>query len=606
VTRRPRVAHLATVDLTHRFLLLGQLRRLRDEGFDVTAISAPGPWTADLEKEGILHIPWPHATRAWSPGDDLRALGELVGILRRMRFDVVHTHTPKPGLIGRVAARMVGVPCVVNTVHGFFATPEDRFPKRSAVLGLEWVASRFSDLELYQSEEDLRWARRTGVARRGRSVLLGNGTDLSRFDPDGLPAGDPLSLRASLGIPPDAPVVGTIGRLVEEKGYRELFDAAREVRARMPDAWFVALGDSDTDKDGAIGAEEMAAQGDRFLFPGWQEDVRPYLAMMDLFVLPSWREGLPRSAVEAAAMGRPLVLTDIRGCREVVSDGVEGVLVPPRNAASLTEAIVRLLEDPDLREKMGAAARATALERFDERRVADTVVRSYRELLGSRGFLVERAGEVLIRRAGPGDLSDLARLHREIPGSFLPTLGDAFLRRLYRGMLADPNAVVLVAGVPGGKTVGFVSGVRSVGPFYRRFFLRHGIQAAVAAAPRLVRRGVLRRARESASYPEGVTALPEAELLSIAVDPAWRSKAVGAALVVRLLDAMKDRGVPEVKVVVAGANDGANRFYERLGFRRRATTAVHRGEQSNVLVIETNGRQPVGTGTPAGRSPGRG
>ena len=122
----------------------------------------------------------------------------------------------------------------------------------------------------------------------------------------------------------------------------------------------------------------------------------------------------------------------------------------------------------------------------------------------------------------------------------------------------------------------------------------------------MVRRGILRRARESASYPEGVTALPEAELLSIAVDPAWRSKAVGAALVIRLLDAMKGRGVPEVKVVVAGANSGANRFYERLGFRRRATTAVHRGEQSNVLVIQTNGRPPVDTGIPAGRSPGRG
>ncbi len=604
MSRRPRVAHLATVDLTHRFLLLGQLRRLRDEGFDVTAISAPGPWVADLEAEGILHIAWPHATRSWSPGDDLRALSELVGILRRMRFDVVHTHTPKPGLIGRVAARMVGVPCVVNTVHGFYATPEDRLPKRSAVMGLEWVASRFSDLELYQSEEDLRWARRTGVARPGRSVLLGNGTDLSRFDPGEIPATEAGALRKSLGIPADAPVVGTIGRLVEEKGYRELFAAAREVRAQVPEAWFVALGDRDTDKEGAIAAEEMASQGDRFLFPGWQEDVRPYLAMMDVFVLPSWREGLPRSAVEAAAMGRPLVLTDIRGCREVATEGVEGLLVPPRNPAALAEAIGRLVGDPELREKMGEAARATALERFDERRVADTVVRSYRELLQRRGLLVERDEDVVFRRAGTRDLTDLARLHREIPGSFLPTLGDAFLRRLYRGMLSDPDAVVLVAQVPGGRVVGFVAGVRSVGRFYRRFFRRHGIQAAVAAAPRLVRKGVLRRARESASYPDGVTALPDAELLSIAVEPAWRSKAVGAALATRFLDTMGSRGIPEVKVVVAGANSGANRFYERLGFERRATTAVHRGEQSNVLVI---GLQPPGdTGTPADRSPGRG
>src|SRR2546421_432034 len=121
-----RVAHLTTVDLTLRFLLLPQLRRLRDEGYDVTTISAPGPWVGELREEGFRHVPWNHATRSWDLRADVKAFAELVRILRRERFDLVHTHNPKPGIMGRIAARLVGTPCVVNTVHGLYATPEDR------------------------------------------------------------------------------------------------------------------------------------------------------------------------------------------------------------------------------------------------------------------------------------------------------------------------------------------------------------------------------------------------------------------------------------------------------------------------------------------------
>ena len=109
---------MATIDATVRVLLLPQLRRLVREGFEVSAISAPGPWSSELASEEIRHIPWHNATRAWNPRADARAFAELIGILRRERFDVVHTHTPKPGILGRVGARAVGVPCVVNTVHG--------------------------------------------------------------------------------------------------------------------------------------------------------------------------------------------------------------------------------------------------------------------------------------------------------------------------------------------------------------------------------------------------------------------------------------------------------------------------------------------------------
>ena len=381
----PRIAHVATVDLTLRFLLLPQLVALRDAGFDVATISAPGPWVADIEAEGIRHIPWHHATRAWNLREDALAFRELLAIFRRERFDLVHTHNPKPGVMGRIAARMAGVPCVVDTVHGLYATPEDRLLRRAPVLTAEWIAARCSDLELYQSEEDLAWARRMHVTRRGRSLHLGNGIDLSRFTPRLAGEERVRKLRAELGIGEDELVVGMVGRMVLEKGYAEFFAAAREVLARMPNSRFLAVGERDPQKMDAVTAGQIERAASDVVFPGWREDIPELMALMDVFVLPSWREGLPRSAIEAAASALPLVLTDIRGCREVVRDGVEGFLVPVRDPHRLADAIVQLLQEPDLRRRMGAAARARAEERFDESRVVATVVRATQGLLRAAG-----------------------------------------------------------------------------------------------------------------------------------------------------------------------------------------------------------------------------
>jgi glycosyltransferase involved in cell wall biosynthesis/ribosomal protein S18 acetylase RimI-like enzyme len=583
VTGVPRVAHVTTVDLTARFLLLPQLTRLRDEGFEVVSVSAPGPWTADLEAEGIRHVSWPHATRSWNIGADARAFGELRDIFRRERFDLVHTHNPKPGILGRVAARMARVPAVINTVHGLYVTPDDPPAKRLAVLGLERFAARFSDLELYQSEEDLAWARRIGLVRGSKGVVLGNGTDLARFDPAAVSAGRLAELRGELGIPEGAPVVGTVGRLVAEKGYRELFAAARRIRARMPEVRFLVVGSPDADKADAITQREMDRAGQDVAFAGWREDARDLYALMDVFVLPSWREGMPRSAIEAAAMGRPMVLTDIRGCREVARDGVEGILVPPRNPAALAAAIERLLRDASARNRMGRAARARAEERFDERRVADTVVECTREVLARAGRIRPKAS---VRPARRGDAASIARLHREgLPDSFLPSLGDRFLRRLYRALASDEGAVAVVATNGADEVIGFAAGAVSVSRFYRRFRLRHGIAAALAAGPRLLNRRVLRGLRETASYPERATSGPDAELLSIAVAADRGSRGIGRALARRVINGLAERGADEVRVVVAADNERANRFYAHLGFRPAGDLAIHDGVSSNLWVI---------------------
>jgi glycosyltransferase involved in cell wall biosynthesis len=364
--------------MTVRVLLMPQLRALREAGYAVTAISAPGEFAAEIEAEGIVFLPWVNATRAWDPWSDLRAFAELGAILRRGGFDLVHTHNAKPGVMGRIAARMVGVPCVVNTIHGFDATLDDPPRRRVAFMGLEWMAAQFSDMELFQGRSDLLRAKRLAMKASSKTRFLGNGTDLARFRPDGVDQEQRKAFRRDLRIPGEAPVVGMVGRLVAEKGYRELFMAAPDVRTFVPEARFIVIGERDEVKaDGITEVEMKQAESDGVSFLGWRADMPELFAAMDVFTLPSWREGVPRSAIEAAATGLPMVLSDIPGCRQVCRPGIDGFLVPARDPVALASALRTLLADEDLRTRMGGAARGHAEAHFDERDVVRRVLEVY-------------------------------------------------------------------------------------------------------------------------------------------------------------------------------------------------------------------------------------
>ena len=377
---RPLLVHLTTIDLSLTHLLLPQLVAFRDAGYEVVGVSAPGPHVATLEANGIRHVPLTRSTRAADLRADLATVWEFVRVCRQLRPDIVHTHNPKPGVYGRIVARLLRVPVVVNTVHGLYALPSDPWPKRAVVYTLERVAAAFSHAELLQNPEDLPTLQRLRVPR-AKLRLLGNGVDLSRFDPD-RHLGARAEVRSELGIGDAEVVVGLVGRMVAEKGYREVFTAARQLRASHPAARFVVAGPADPDKADAITAEEVdrAATEAGVVLLGMREDVERLYAAFDCYVLASWREGFPRSAMEAAAMGLPLVLTDIRGCRQVVDDGVNGRLVPVRDPGALAAAIGELVADPDRRAAMGAASRAKARAEFDDRRQVAITLETYARL----------------------------------------------------------------------------------------------------------------------------------------------------------------------------------------------------------------------------------
>jgi glycosyltransferase involved in cell wall biosynthesis len=380
---RPRLVQLATSDLTHSWLLGPQLRAFAAAGYEVIALSADGRYVADLESWGIEHRVLRNATRSFDPVRDVRLLFELRRLFAELRPDIVHTHTPKPGYVGRLAARTSRVPVIVHTVHGIYAVPEDAWPKKAVVYTLDRIASSFSDIELLQNPEDFPVLRKLRIPER-KLRLLGNGIDLARFDPERVDAAQVAATRADLGVGLRDVVCGVVGRLVWEKGYRHVFDAAARLRVEMPELKFLIVG-PEADRDAVPRAEldRVAALGN-VTFLGLRDDVEQLYAAMDLYVLASFREGFPRSAMEAAAMGLPLVLTDIRGCRQVVDDGVNGVLVPVRDSNALTDAIATVARDASLRQRMGAASIEKAKREFDQQRVIDITLEVYDQLLSAR------------------------------------------------------------------------------------------------------------------------------------------------------------------------------------------------------------------------------
>jgi len=380
--RAVRVLHVSTSDMSIGVLLLNQLRQFQQAGYEVVAVCSPGPYLERVEAAGIRVVTVP-MVRAITPGADLRALAALVRVFRRERPEIVHTHTPKAGLLGQWAARLAGVPARVHTIHGLYFPGHMTPRSRPFYVALERATMAFAHLVLSQNPEDIPVAIREGICRADRIRLLGNGIDLARFRPDAVSEAAVNTLRGELGLRPEHRVVGIVGRVNREKGYAEFFQAASLVAERVPDVRFVVVGPVEAEKSNRLDPRELARENgveDRLHYLGLRSDMPLVYRLMDLLVLPSHREGWPRAPMEAAAMGVPAVVTDIRGCRQVVVHGDTGLIVPPRDAGSLADAIVELLEDLPRARRMGQAARAHAATTFDEGGPVRRTLEAYREL----------------------------------------------------------------------------------------------------------------------------------------------------------------------------------------------------------------------------------
>ncbi len=380
---RPRVCLVGGPDIDARIDLM---RRL-DEDFDVFAVGTSDRLGDVFRAAGFTHHRSP-TTRGASPQRDAWAFARLVRIFRRERPTIVHTFDTKPGVWGRLAARVAGVPIVIGTLPGLGSlySSSGRFTRtiRLVYEPLQGLASRHADLTVFQNAQDADdFVERGVVAVERATVIAGSGVRTDVFTPAARHTA-PES-RAKLGLAPDALVVTMISRVTRTKGVLDFAAAARRIRAARPEIEFVLAGAADGESFDALTDDELAELDRSLRWIGFRDDVREILAFTDLFVFPSYyREGIPRVLMEAASMGLPLIAADAPGSTEVVEEGRNGFLVPPRDVDAITAAVLRLADDRELRDHLGEESRALVMSRHDLGLIVEQTRSRYRELLQAK------------------------------------------------------------------------------------------------------------------------------------------------------------------------------------------------------------------------------
>lgn len=335
----------------------GLIRGLRERGYDVIAVAPPDAYAPRLAELGCRYVPLAMDNKGTSPLKDLALTIRFWRLLRREKPDVFLGYTIKPNVYGSMAARVLGIP-VINNIAGLGTAFIKQNWLTRLVKGLYRIGLGGSKIIFFQNEDDRALFVRNGIVKPERTALLpGSGIDLLRFAPATAPvAGAPFSFLL-------------VARLLWDKGVGEYVEAARLVREQRPDAQFRLLGFLDVDNRTAVSRAAVDAWVTEGVidYLGTSDDVRPHLAAADCVVLPSYREGTPRTLLEAASMAKPLIATDVPGCRQVVDDGVNGYLCRPRDAPDLAAKMLAMLELGDEgRRAMGLAGRVKMEREFDE------------------------------------------------------------------------------------------------------------------------------------------------------------------------------------------------------------------------------------------------
>jgi glycosyltransferase involved in cell wall biosynthesis len=376
--RHPRVLFVLANDWYFYWHRLAIAERLAAAGYDVHAATPPGRFCAAIAAAGIRHHPIEIDRQGLNPLRDVATIKRLADLYRELRPRLVHHVAIKPMIYGTIAAKIAGVPAIVNAMPG---------------TGYLFVSKQLLARTI---RPGVSGAFRLLLNGRNSRVILENGDDRKKWIAARVMRGDRIVVMPGCGVdteafkpvppPADPPLVVLAARLLSYKGVAEFVDAARMLKERGTRARFALLGDGDPGNPASIPPERLRAWQEQGIVEllGWQDDVAKIFAQTHVVCLPSHGgEGVPRSLLEAAACGRPIVATDVPGCRDIVHDSDNGFLVPPRQAAPLADALERLIGDADLRRRMGGRARERALAEFSVDIVAAQTVELYEELLGS-------------------------------------------------------------------------------------------------------------------------------------------------------------------------------------------------------------------------------
>lgn len=379
-----RLCHIVTSHYSIGFYR-GQIRYFNDNGFEVWAISGPGPVADRIVSEEGLHFYPVDIKRSIGPLGDLKFLFKVFWFLRREKFDIVETGTPKAGLIGTIAAWLARVPIRVYTLHGAWYESMRGIKRKLASLTVS-IPCALTHRIIVVSREVMEMDIREHVINPKKACLINqgscNGVDTERFSQNDKTIAEGKKIRDTWQIPQDAFVMGFVGRASIDKGCRELTEAFKRLHAIYGDKLYLLIVGIFDYMGGALPETVLQyLKGHSHVkCVGMVDDVENYYAAMDIMVLPTYREGLPTVIIEATAMGVPVVATNVYGCREALADGYTGILVEPRNADELYEGLVKLIEDEPLRKKLAENGPNWAKEHFDCHKVWQWLLKEYLRL----------------------------------------------------------------------------------------------------------------------------------------------------------------------------------------------------------------------------------
>ena len=385
-----KLIRITTVPISFKVLLKGQLRFMASNGFDVKGVSSEGEELREVhENEGIV-MEAINMSRKITPFQDLKSLWEMWNFLRKEKPQIVHTHTPKAGIIGMLAARLAGVPHRLHTVAGLPLMEATGIKRK--ILNFVEKLTYSSATRVYPNSKGLYdFILQNNFTQSNKLKIIANGSsngiDTTFFSPDQVTEIEKVTLREKLNIQPDDFVFVFVGRIVSDKGINELIKAFSELQTvenKPAGIKLLLVGGLENDLD-PLNPETLAEinQNKDIISVGFQQDVRSFFAIADALVFPSYREGFPNVVMQAGAMGLPSIVSDINGCNEIIIEGENGLIIPSKNVEKLKEKMLTLARDKNLYIKLKENSRRMIESRYEQSVVWNDLLEEYEGLLQS-------------------------------------------------------------------------------------------------------------------------------------------------------------------------------------------------------------------------------
>ena len=386
-----KLIRITTVPISFKVLLKGQLRFMASNGFDVKGVSSEGEELREVhENEGIV-MEAINMSRKITPFQDLKSLWEMWNFLRKEKPQIVHTHTPKAGIIGMLAARLAGVPHRLHTVAGLPLMEATGIKRK--ILNFVEKLTYSSATRVYPNSKGLYdFILQNNFTQSNKLKIIANGSsngiNTIFFNPEQVTETERVTLREKLNIQPDDFVFVFVGRIVSDKGINELIKAFSELQTaennELTGIKLLLVGGLESDLD-PLNPETLAEinQNKDIISAGFQQDVRPFFAISDALAFPSYREGFPNVVMQAGAMGLPSIVSDINGCNEIIVEGENGLIIPPKNVEKLKEKMLTLAKDKNLYTKLKGNSRRMLENRYEQSVVWNALLEEYEGLLQS-------------------------------------------------------------------------------------------------------------------------------------------------------------------------------------------------------------------------------